>query len=100
LKKTFLYALDEENSLKIRGLRCEFGVRKTVSTANADIAKLKANGEEPVLTQTRWLLLKRPERLTEKQGGRLAELLRLNPKTVRASAQRRLPVFLERSFAR
>jgi transposase len=46
--------------------------------------EIKANGEEPVLSQTRWLLLKRPERLTEKQSGRLAELLRLNLKTVRA----------------
>jgi hypothetical protein len=28
--------------------------------------ELKAQGEEPVLTKSRWLLLKRPERLTEK----------------------------------
>ncbi len=49
-----------------------------------EVRELKAQGEEPVLTQTRWLLLKRPERLTEKQSGRLADLLRHNLKTVRA----------------
>jgi len=49
-----------------------------------EVRELKAQGEEPVLTKTRWLLLKRPERLTEKQHGRLAELLRHNLKTVRS----------------
>lgn len=45
--------------------------------------ELKAQGEEPVLTKTRWLLLKRPDHLSEKQTSRLAELLRHNLKTVR-----------------
>jgi transposase len=49
-----------------------------------EVRELKAQGEEPVLTKTRWLLLKRPERLSEKQHGRLAELLRHNLKTVRS----------------
>ena len=49
-----------------------------------EVRELKAQGEEPVLTKTRWLLLKRPKHLTEKQGGRLAELLRHNLKTVRS----------------
>ena len=44
----------------------------------------KARGYEPVLTKTRWLLLKRPENLTEKQGARLAKLLRYNLRAVRA----------------
>lgn len=45
---------------------------------------LKAKGLEPVLTKTRWLLLKRPENLTEKQTLRLASLLEYNLKSVRA----------------
>ncbi|MEK7838813.1 MAG: ISL3 family transposase [candidate division NC10 bacterium] len=50
----------------------------------AEARALKAQGREPVLTHTRWLLLKRPENLTEAQEGRLAELLRYNLKAVRA----------------
>lgn len=45
---------------------------------------LKAKGCEPVLTRTRWLLLKRPENLTEQQGSRLSDLLRYNLRAVRA----------------
>jgi transposase len=41
-------------------------------------------GREPVSTKTRWLLLKRPEHLTEKQDVRLADLLRYNLCTVRS----------------
>jgi transposase len=58
---------------------------KAIDEVRAKEAReLKARGEEPVLTRTRWLLLKRPERLGEKQHGRLAELLRHNLKTVRS----------------
>ena len=46
--------------------------------------KLKAAGGEPVLTHTRWCLLKRPENLTDTQENRLQELLRHNLRTVRA----------------
>lgn len=46
--------------------------------------QLKHEGYEPVLTKTRWLLLKRPENLTKKQEPKLAELLRYNLKTVRS----------------
>jgi len=46
--------------------------------------KLKQEGYEPVLSNTRWLLLKRPENLTVKQEPKLAELLRYNLKTVRS----------------
>ncbi len=45
---------------------------------------LAAKGYEPVLTHTRWLLLKRPEHLSEKQEPKLAELLQYNLRTVRA----------------
>lgn len=46
--------------------------------------RLRADGYEPVLTRTRWLLLKRPENLTEAQEMSLAELLQYNLRTVRA----------------
>jgi transposase len=46
--------------------------------------QLRAQGREPVLTKTRWLLLKRSERLSEKQETRLADLLRYNLRTVRS----------------
>lgn len=49
-----------------------------------EVRELKANGEEPVLTRSRWLLLKRPENLSERQQARLAELLQYNLKSVRA----------------
>ncbi|MCP4267335.1 MAG: ISL3 family transposase [Candidatus Brocadiaceae bacterium] len=45
---------------------------------------LKAKGYEPVLTKTRWLLLKRPENLSKKQESKLADLLRYNLKSVRS----------------
>ena len=45
---------------------------------------LKAKGYEPILSKSRWLLLKRPENLTEKQEVRLAELLQYNLKSIRA----------------
>lgn len=49
-----------------------------------EVKTLQAKGYEPVLKKTRWLLLKRPENLTEKQGSRLAELLQYNLRAVRA----------------
>jgi transposase len=45
---------------------------------------LKAKGYEPVLKKSRWLLLKRPENLSEQQDVRLAELLQYNLKSVRS----------------
>lgn len=45
---------------------------------------LKAKGEQPVLTRSRWCILKRPENLTDKQGIKLKELLACNLKTIRA----------------
>jgi len=58
---------------------------KAIDEVRAQEAKaLKAQGYEPVLTKTRWLLLKRPENLTEHQEARLAELLQYNLKSVRS----------------
>jgi transposase len=58
---------------------------KALDEVRAGEAKaLKAKGLEPVLTKTRWLLLKRPENLTDMQSIRLADLLQYNLKSVRS----------------
>lgn len=58
---------------------------KALDEVRAGEAKaLKEKGYEPILTRSRWLLLKRPENLTEKQEVRLAELLQYNLKSIRA----------------
>ncbi|MBC7948406.1 MAG: transposase [Chitinophagaceae bacterium] len=49
-----------------------------------EVRELKAKGQQPVLTNSRWCLLKRAENLTEKQAVRLQELVAINLKTVRA----------------
>jgi transposase len=46
--------------------------------------RLESDGYEPVLTKSRWLLLKRPENLTNTQRGRLKLLLNYNLQAVRA----------------
>jgi transposase len=48
-----------------------------------EVRQLKEDGYEPVLKRTRWLLLKRPENLTEKQTSQLDELLKYNLRSVR-----------------
>lgn len=58
---------------------------KAIDEVRAKESKeLAAKGYEPVLKRTRWLLLKRPENLTEKQEPKLAELLQYNLRSVRA----------------
>jgi transposase len=49
-----------------------------------EVKTLKANGKEPLLTSSRWCLLKRPENCTENQATKLKELVAINLKTVRA----------------
>jgi transposase len=49
-----------------------------------EVKELKTKGKRPVLTATRWCLLKRPENLTERQEVKLKELVTCNLKTVRA----------------
>ena len=59
-------------------------MNKAVDEVRAQEARaLRGQGREPVLTHTRWCLLKRPQNLTEKQEVKLAELLRYNLKAVR-----------------
>ena len=58
---------------------------KAIDEVRAKESKeLVAKGYEPVRKRTRWLLLKRPENLSEKQQPKLAELLRYNLRSVRA----------------
>jgi len=58
---------------------------KAIDEVRAQEAReLKEQGYEPILTKTRWLLLKRPENLTGKQETRLADLLRYNLRSVRS----------------
>jgi transposase len=58
---------------------------KAIDEVRAQEAKeLKEKGYEPILSKTRWLLLKRPEHLTEKQESRLADLVQYNLKSIRS----------------
>jgi transposase len=50
----------------------------------AEVKQLKQDGYEPVLNGARWLLLKRPENLTDKQAVKLQEILQYNLKSVRS----------------
>jgi len=43
-----------------------------------EVSQFKANRQENILERGRWLLLKRPENLSEKQTARLDDLLKLN----------------------
>ena len=58
---------------------------KAIDEVRAKEARqLKADGYEPVLKGSRWLLLKRPENLTPRQEIKLADLLQYNLKSVRS----------------
>jgi transposase len=50
----------------------------------AEVRQLKQDGYEPILKGSRWLLLKRPENLTEKQAVKLREIVQYNLKSVRS----------------
>lgn len=50
----------------------------------AEAKRLQRDGYEPVLKHSRWVLLKRPENLTEEQTVKLKELLRYNLQAMRA----------------
>jgi transposase len=60
-------------------------VGKAIDKVRAGEARqMRQEGYEPILKQSRWCLLKRPENLTEKQEAKLSDLLRYNLKSVRA----------------
>lgn len=54
----------------------------------AEVKQLEQDGYEPVLTGSRWVLLKRPENLTERQAVKLKELLQYNLKSIRSHLMR------------
>ncbi len=86
--KPYLNVLAERASQAIHVLD-RFHIMQKFSRAIDDIRaeeakRLKADGYEPVLTKSRWCLLKRPENLTKTQSVRLSELLQYNLKAVRA----------------
>jgi transposase len=60
-------------------------MNKAIDEVRAGEARrMKEKGLDPVLKHSRWCLLKRPRNLTEKQGMKLADLLRHNLETVRS----------------
>jgi len=60
-------------------------MNKAIDKVRAQEARaLTAQGLAPVLTRTRWLLLKRPEHLTDEECPRLSDLLRYNLRAVRS----------------
>lgn len=60
-------------------------ISKVIDKVRAEeTRKMRNDGYEPLLTNTRWLLLKRPENLTDKQEAKLSDLLHYNLKSVRA----------------
>ena len=66
-----------------------FHIMATISKAVDEVRafearQMKADGYEPLLTNTRWPLLKRPENLTDKQDMKLRDLLQFNLKSVRS----------------
>ena len=46
--------------------------------------RLKRDGQDPVLSKSRWCFLKRKENLTDTQGVKLSQLLKMNLRTVKA----------------
>jgi transposase len=49
-----------------------------------EVKQFKATNQENVLEKGRWLILKRPENLSEKQTARLGDLLKLNLCSIKA----------------
>ena len=49
-----------------------------------EVKQLKADGQDNVLANGRWLLLKKPKNLTEKQAPKLKELINLNLSSIKA----------------
>ncbi len=54
----------------------------------AEAKRLKRDGYEPVLKNSRWCLLKREENLTQRQAVKLSELLQYNLQSVRSHLMR------------
>jgi transposase len=54
----------------------------------AEVKQLEKDGYEPILKNSRWVLLKRPENHTDKQAAKLEELLQCNLKSIRSHLMR------------
>lgn len=60
-------------------------INKAIDKVRAEeVRKLQAEGEEPILKKSRWIFLKRPKNLTERQDQKLADLLKQNLKTIKS----------------
>lgn len=60
-------------------------INKAIDQVRAQEARqMKADGYEPLLKNSRWALLKRPENLTDNQDLKLRELLQYNLRSVRS----------------
>lgn len=60
-------------------------INKAIDRIRAEeVRELRKNGRQAVLTNARWLFLKRSENLSEDQHEKLGELLRINLRIVRA----------------
>ena len=58
---------------------------KAIDKVRAEETKqMQADGLEPLLTHSRFILLKRPENLTDKQEIKLADLVQYNLRSIRA----------------
>ena len=53
-----------------------------------EVKKLKEDGADNVLEKGRWLLLKRPDNLTEKQTVRLSQIMKINLSSIKAYLMR------------
>lgn len=92
LWKPYLKVLAEQAGSAVHVLD-RFHIMKQLGKAIDDVRaseakRLKRDGYEPVLTHSRWCLLKRPEKLTDKQTVKLSELMRYNLQSVRAYLHR------------
>ena len=72
-----------------------FHIAKHMSDAidqvrRAEVRTLRAQGRQPILTKTRWWLLKRPAHQTREQRTRLRDLVQYNLRAVRAMLLREL----------
>ena len=60
-------------------------INKAIDKVRAEESRqMKADGLEPLLTNSRFILLKRPENLTDKQEIKLADLVQYNLRSIRA----------------
>ncbi len=63
---------------------CSTSARLSTTSVPEGARRLKEQGQDPVLSKSRWCFLKRKENLSDLQGLKLSELLEMNLRTVRA----------------